>query len=38
MSVDPYRQPEHIYGVCIALVGHYQVIVKKLLVTFHDLK
>ena len=38
MSVDPYRQPEHIYGVFIALACLYiKVIAEKLLVTFHDL-
>ena len=38
-SIDPYRRPEHIYGVFITLAGLYQKSYpKKLLVTFNDLK
>ena len=39
MTGDPFRRPEHIYGVFIALAGliksYWR---KKMLVTFHDLK
>ena len=39
ISRSLYRRPEHIYGVCIALDCLYQnLLPKKLLVTFHDLK
>ena len=36
--IDPYHQPEHIYGVFIALVCLSKAVAEKLLVTIHDLK
>ena len=41
ISFDPYRWPEHIYGVFNALSAIWslsKVIAEKLLITFHDLK